>query len=144
LKIQIINGPNINLIGMRETSIYGSVGLDILTTDLELLADENDIVLDIFQSNNEGDIIDKIQQCNADFIIINPAGYTHTSVAIRDAFLAVNIEFIEIHISNIDNRESFRQKSFFSDIAVARMSGFGVYGYKLALLWVIEYLNKNK
>jgi 3-dehydroquinate dehydratase-2 len=138
--ILVIHGPNLNLLGIREPSIYGTVTLEEINENLAKLAEKADISLNCFQSNTEGELIDRIQQAGAertDFIIINPAAYTHTSIALRDALVATRIPFIEIHLSNIFARESFRQKSFFSDMAVGVISGLGAKGYELAFNYVL-------
>ena len=133
--ILLINGPNLNLLGKREPSIYGDKNLEQIEQELTDRASKLDCNLECFQSNSESVIVDLIQQksTNTDVIIINPGGYTHTSIAIRDTFLAVEVPFIEIHISNIFAREEFRKESYFSDIAVGIISGLGFEGYNLAL-----------
>lgn len=135
LNILIINGPNLNLLGKREPDTYGKKTMDELNKELKKYARDNNINLKIFQSNHEGDIVGEVQNAAAkvDFIIINPAAYTHTSIAIRDALLAVHIPAIEVHLSNIYKRETFRHRSLISDIAVGQISGFGTEGYFLAL-----------
>ena len=139
-RVLLINGPNLNLLGKREKNHYGEDSLDKIVHELEDIALENEIELEHFQSNNEGDIVTYIQQngFKADYLIINPAAYTHTSVAIRDAVLAVNIKTIEVHISNIFKREDFRSNSFISDIAEGVISGLGRFGYNAALYYVIR------
>ncbi|GAB4223937.1 MAG: type II 3-dehydroquinate dehydratase [Francisella sp.] len=143
MDILVINGPNLNLLGIRQPNIYGNKTLLEINEELLDIAKKNNISIDFYQSNHEGQIIDKLQQTEAKFIIINPAAFTHTSIAIRDAFLSINKPFIEIHLSNIYNRESFRTKSFLSDIAYGVICGFGSNGYKLALMEAINYINKN-
>ena len=138
--ILVIHGPNLNLLGIREPAVYGTVTLEEINGNLTKLAEKDGISLNYFQSNAEGELIDRIQQASAekiDFIIINPAAYTHTSIALRDALAATRIPFIEIHLSNIFARESFRQKSFFSDMAVGVISGLGAKGYELAFTYVL-------
>jgi 3-dehydroquinate dehydratase-2 len=134
--ILIINGPNLNLLGTRETNIYGNQSLDDIMR--KLTADANKIghKLQHFQSNAEHELVEQIQksQDKVDFIIINPAAFTHTSVALRDALLAVKIPFIEVHLSNTEAREDFRTKSYLSDIAIGKISGFGALSYSLALI----------
>jgi 3-dehydroquinate dehydratase-2 len=134
-RVLIIHGPNLNLLGVREKSIYGSVTLNDINCRLEQKAVERGLDIDIIQSNHEGEIVDYIQKAsgNADVIIINPAAYTHTSVAIRDALLAVSLPVIEVHLSNIHTREEFRSHSFVSDIARGVICGFGADSYVLAL-----------
>jgi len=134
--ILIMHGPNLNLLGIREPDIYGAVTLQDINRNLSKLAENKEIKLDFFQSNAEFALIDRIQQTmhdGTDFIIINPAAYTHTSVAMRDALAAVKLPFIEVHLSNVYARESFRQRSYFSDLAIGVISGLGAKGYELAL-----------
>jgi len=135
-QILVIHGPNLNLLGTREPEVYGADTLAEIDQDLTRLAKQKRVTLQTFQSNSEGDIVDRIQQAGAeqvDFIIINPAAYTHTSVAIRDAFLATQIAFIEVHLSNVHAREEFRQHSYLSDLANGVICGFGIDSYRLAL-----------
>ncbi len=138
--ILVINGPNLNMLGKREPEIYGSESLEDIITELEALADEYEVRLFNFQSNAEHEIVDRIHQAmgNIDFIIINPAAFTHTSVAIRDAISTVKIPFIEVHLSNIHKREAFRQHSYFSDIAEGVIAGLGTMGYQLALASAVD------
>lgn len=133
--ILVINGPNLNLLGSREPGVYGSETIDDLTARLDSLAKELEVGLRHFQSNHEGEIVDEIQRArgNTDYILINAGAYTHTSVAIRDALLAVDIPFFEIHISNVHKREPFRHFSYLSDKAVGVIAGFGIDGYEHAL-----------
>jgi 3-dehydroquinate dehydratase II len=143
VNILILNGPNINLIGQRETNIYGVTRFDQLEQMLAEQAKSQDICLDCRQTNAEHELIDWVQQAaqqGIDFIILNPAAYTHTSIALRDALLAVTIPFIEVHISNVYARESFRHKSYFSDIAVGTITGLGAMGYQLALQAAIQHV----
>ncbi len=138
--ILVIQGPNLNLLGTREPEIYGHETLDDIHRQLHSQAQESGVHLDTFQSNHEGEVIDRIHQAKKDgvqFIIINPGGYSHTSVAIRDALVGVSIPFIEVHLSNIHQRESFRHHSYFSDVAVGVICGLGSIGYRLALEAVI-------
>ncbi len=135
-KIQIINGPNLNMLGKREPEIYGSLSLDKINSDLAQNAEPLGLELDFFQSNHEGAIIDKIHEnfnAKIDGIIINPGALTHTSIAIRDALLLLSCPIIEIHLSNIYKREVFRHKSILADIVTGQISGFGAYGYQMAL-----------
>jgi 3-dehydroquinate dehydratase-2 len=143
--ILLLNGPNLNLLGQREPEIYGHKDLNEIENDLKNIASNYGSTLEAFQSNSESDLVNNIQDKseNTDFIIINPGGFTHTSVAIRDAILAVAIPFIEIHISNIYSREAFRKESYFSDIAIGTISGLGFKGYELAVLAAIDFLNKE-
>jgi 3-dehydroquinate dehydratase-2 len=145
--ILVVHGPNLNLLGIREPSIYGAVTLEEINGNLAKLAEKEGVSLNYFQSNAEGELIDRIQQASAekiDFIIINPAAYTHTSIALRDALAATRIPFIEVHLSNIFARESFRQKSFFSDMAVGVISGLGAKGYELALSYVLTATDERQ
>lgn len=131
----LINGPNLNLLGSREREVYGTTALADVEDRLRTLAAQSDNTLDAFQSNAEHEIVDRIQQAagSVDFILLNPGAFTHTSVSIRDALLAVSIPFIEIHLSNIFAREEFRHNSYFSDIAAGCIFGLGVDGYELGL-----------
>lgn len=134
--ILVLHGPNLNLLGLREPDIYGYTALNDIHTAMEKRAQAAGVRLESFQSNHEGELIDRVQAAREqgiDFIIINPAGYTHTSVALRDALAAVAIPFIEVHLSNIHSREAFRHHSYFSDIAVGVIAGLGAQGYLLAL-----------
>ena len=134
--ILLINGPNLNLLGTREPDVYGEMNLDKIESRLTELAEQHTHSLDCFQSNAEHEIVNKIQACqNSDtqFILINPGAFTHTRIAIRDALLAINVPFFEIHLSNVFSREDFRHKSYFSDIAAGCLIGLGPYGYELAL-----------
>jgi 3-dehydroquinate dehydratase-2 len=139
----LLNGPNLNLLGTREPGLYGSTTLPEVEQKLADMARDMGHTLNSFQSNSEAELVDRIQQAkqDTDFILINPGALTHTSVALRDAILAVDVPFIEIHISNVHAREEFRQKSFFSDIAVGTIVGLGPQGYELALRAAHEYIN---
>jgi 3-dehydroquinate dehydratase-2 len=142
-KVLVINGPNLNLLGSREPHIYGSATLADVEDGLRTQATELGLELDCFQSNHEGAIVDRIHQARDEgvgFVIINPGAYTHTSVAIRDAFGGVAIPFVEVHISNVHKREAFRHHSYLSDVAEAVMAGFGTLGYGLALQFVASRL----
>jgi len=146
LNILILNGPNLNLLGVREPGHYGLETLDNINTRLGEHASKSGAQLHTFQSNAEPELIDHIHAApheNIDFIIFNPAAFTHTSVALRDALLAVKIPFIEVHLSNIHARDDFRKKSYFSDIAVGVISGLGPIGYELALQAALSYLNEK-
>ena len=140
--ILVLNGPNLNLLGTREPDRYGTVTLDTIERELAEKARQGGAALACYQTNSEAALVDRIQQAaseGTDFIIINPAAYTHTSVAIRDALAAVRIPFIEVHLSNIHAREPFRSRSYFSDLAVGVISGLGAKGYELALNYALEY-----
>jgi 3-dehydroquinate dehydratase-2 len=135
-RILLLNGPNLNLLGLREPQIYGSASLQSIETKLEGLARAQGHSLSAFQSNAEHELIAKIQAAKHEgiaFVIVNPAGYSHTSIALRDAFLAVAVPFIEVHLSNVFAREAFRRHSYLSDIAVGCIVGLGPIGYELAL-----------
>ena len=139
--ILVIHGPNLNLLGSREPGVYGSVTLSEINQELLQLASEKGANLHHFQSNAESDLVNRVQlaaQEKIDFIVINPAAFTHTSVALRDALAAVAIPFIEVHISNVFAREAFRKESYFSDLAVGVISGLGAAGYKLAVQYSLE------
>ena len=132
----LVNGPNLNLLGSREPGVYGAASLSDIEARLAALADELGHSLAAFQSNAEHEIVDRVQRAQSDgvdFILLNPGAFTHTSIAIRDALLAVSIPFIEVHLSNVFAREDFRQQSYFSDIAAGCIFGLGAYGYELAL-----------
>lgn len=142
-QILVLHGPNLNLLGIREPSLYGLNSLAQINEQLESAAQKAGFKLTTIQSNNEGTLIDAIHQAyidKIDYLIINPAAYTHTSIGLRDAILAVQIPFIEVHISNIYAREAFRQHSCFSDIAAGVISGLGTQGYLLALQFIINKL----
>jgi len=144
-RILILNGPNLNLLGIREPHIYGKTTLKDLENQLSIDAKHLGVEVEFFQSNHEGNLIDKIQehfQNSYDGIIINPGGLTHTSVALRDALLSVSVPFIEVHISNIYSREPFRHHSYLSDKALAVISGMGILGYRLALIGLVHYLKE--
>ena len=142
----VINGPNLNLLGTREPEHYGSDTLDDINNRLVSQAKEQNFSLECVQSNSEVELIEHIHQAGQQgvrFILINPAAFTHTSVALRDALSGVDIPFIEIHLSNIHAREAFREHSYFSDIAAGVISGLGAYGYELALQAALQQLNRG-
>ncbi|MDR1430568.1 MAG: type II 3-dehydroquinate dehydratase [Propionibacteriaceae bacterium] len=143
MDVLVINGPNLNALGQREPEIYGAATLADIEVNLAAQGAAAGLEVDTFQSNHEGEIIDRLYQARqegAKFVIINPGALTHTSVALRDAFAAVQIPFVEIHISNIHAREEFRHHSYLADLAVAVMAGFGGYGYTMALDFLINRL----
>ncbi|MBS0156631.1 MAG: type II 3-dehydroquinate dehydratase [Nitrospira sp.] len=144
LRILVLHGPNLNLLGSREQSIYGTMSLETIDASLRRLGEELGAELVIRQSNHEGELVTWIQEARRDCqgIIINPAAYTHTSIAIRDALAAVDLPTVEVHLSNIYRRETFRQQSYVSGVAVAQVSGFGPSGYLLALRGLCEYVTK--
>jgi 3-dehydroquinate dehydratase-2 len=144
-KILVLHGPNLNMLGIREPEVYGTTTLKEIDEQIKLFADSAGHKLASFQSNAEHELIDRIQLAKTekiDFIIINPGAFTHTSVAIRDAFLSVSIPFIEVHLSNVFAREEFRKQSYLSDIAVAVVSGMGAFGYEVALQAAEQFLEK--
>ena len=145
-QVLLINGPNLNMLGTREPQHYGQETLSELENHLEQLARAAGHHLTGFQSNAEAELVERVQAARedgTDFILINPAAFTHTSIALRDALAAVAIPFIEIHISNIYAREPFRQQSFFSDLAVGCVTGFGAQGYELALMAAVRHLDTD-
>ena len=144
--ILVLHGPNLNLLGLREPEHYGNATLDSINSALSEKAKAADFELETFQSNAEAELVTKIQGLatkKADFVIINPAAFTHTSVAMRDALAAVKVPFIEVHLSNVYAREAFRHHSYFTDIAVGVISGLGAQGYELALDYAIKQLNRS-
>jgi len=143
--ILVIQGPNLNLLGSREPEVYGTTTLEDIHRKLEDLAQSQSVELGTYQSNHEGELIDRIQkakQDGVDFIIINPGAFTHTSVALRDVLAGVAIPFIEVHLSNIHRREEFRKHSYLSDIATGVICGLGAIGYELALQAALAHLQK--
>ncbi len=147
MKISVIHGPNLNLLGLREPSIYGNKTLKGINEQLSNKALILGCEIEFFQSNSEGEIVDYVQllkERNFDGLILNAAAYTHTSIAIRDALLAIGIPFIEVHISNVFKRESFRHKSYLSDIAVGVISGLGYMGYEYALDFLVKALKQGE
>lgn len=141
-KILVLNGPNLNLLGLREPSVYGHTTLAQIDARLQVLATELGVSLSTYQSNHEGALVDRIQAARAegtDFIVINAGAYTHTSVAIRDALAGVKISFVEVHLSNVYKREEFRHHSYLSDLAVGVIAGLGPDGYEAALRFAVPY-----
>jgi 3-dehydroquinate dehydratase-2 len=141
MKILVLNGPNLNLLGTREPEVYGTDSLEDIENSLQSLALKNSINIDFYQSNSENELIERLhnaKQDSVDYIIINPGAFTHTSIALRDAFLGIGIPFIEVHISNIYSREEFRKKSYLSDISKGLITGLGVAGYEFALLSILQ------
>lgn len=145
MKILLINGPNMQLLGKREPEIYGSESLADVQVKIAGIAKSLDVDIDFFQSNHEGDIVDKIGNIDSevDGIIINPAAYTHTSVAIHDAIKGTNRPVVEVHLTNIHKREGFRHTSLTAPACVGQICGFGTMGYKLALEAIVELINKK-
>jgi 3-dehydroquinate dehydratase-2 len=144
MKIVVIQGPNLNMLGVREQQVYGPMRLEQIHAQMKDFATQNGIDIEFYQSNLEGELVDRIQECygDADGIIINPAAYTHTSIAIRDAISAVSIPTIEVHISNIYRREEFRQKSLTAPACTSSIIGFGPFGYHLAMVGMIQILSE--
>ena len=141
MKILVLNGPNLNLLGTREPEVYGTDSLEDIENTLQSIALKNSMDIDFYQSNSENELIERLhkaKQDSIDYIIINPGAFTHTSIALRDAFLGVDIPFIEVHISNIYSREEFRKKSYLSDISKGLITGLGVAGYEFALLSILQ------
>ena len=144
-KVLVLHGPNLNLLGSREPEVYGRVTLDEINARLAKLAEAQGANLSCFQSNAEAVLVERIQLARADgtqFIVINPAAFTHTSVALRDALAAVAIPFIEVHLSNVFAREAFRKESFFSDLAIGVISGLGASGYEFAVQFALNHKNQ--
>ncbi len=145
MKIVVIQGPNLNMLGIREQNIYGPMKLEDIHAQMKSFADQNKIEIEFFQSNLEGEIVDKIQEClgDADGIIINPAAYTHTSIAIRDAIAAINLPTLEVHLSNIHQREEFRHKSLIAPVCMGQILGMGPFGYHLAMMGMVQRLSEK-
>ncbi len=146
MDVLVINGPNLNKLGTREPEIYGSTTLADIEIGLIAQGETAGLKVDTFQSNHEGEIVDRLQEAADEgvrFVMINPGAFTHTSVSIRDAFAAVDLPFVEVHISNIHAREAFRKQSYLSDLAVGVLTGFGVYGYTMAMDFVIAQLTAD-
>jgi len=144
MKIVVIQGPNLNLLGHREQNVYGPMKLEEIHAQMENIAKQNNMEIEFAQSNLEGEIVDKIQECigDAQGIIINPAAYTHTSIAIRDAIAATALPVVEVHISNIHRREEFRSKSLIAPVCAGQIVGFGPFGYHLAMISMIQILGE--
>ncbi|PRJ63948.1 type II 3-dehydroquinate dehydratase [Haemophilus influenzae] len=144
-RILLLNGPNLNMLGAREPKHYGSISLASIDEKMQALATQHNVKVECFQANSEEKLINKIHESfqQVDFILINPAAYTHTSVALRDALLAVSIPFVEIHLSNVHKREPFRHHSYFSDVAEGVICGLGAKGYEFAFLFAMDYLAKK-
>ena len=146
MKIAVIQGPNINMLGIREQHIYGPMSMEQIHEQLKNAAAQNGVELEFFQSNLEGEIVDRIQEClgTVDGIMINPAAYSHTSIAIKDALSAVNLPVVEVHISNIYKREEFRQKSVTAGATTGVISGFGPFGYHMGLIALMQIIAEIK
>ena len=146
MKIVVIQGPNLNMLGIREQNIYGPMKLEQIHAQMKEVATQNGVEIEFFQSNLEGEIVDKIQECygEAQGLIVNAAAYTHTSIAIRDAIAAVSLPTIEVHISNIHRREDFRQKNMIAPVCTSSVVGFGPFGYHLAMMGMLQIFNEIK
>lgn len=146
MKIVVIQGPNLNMLGVREQQVYGSMKLEQIHAQMKDFASQSGMEIEFFQSNLEGELVDKIQECygDADGIIINAAAYTHTSIAIRDAISAVNLPTIEVHISNLYRREEFRKQNMIAPVCSSSIVGFGPFGYHLAMVGMLQMMNEIK
>ena len=146
MKIVVIQGPNLNMLGVREQQIYGPMKLEQIHAQMKEVATQNGVEIEFFQSNLEGEMVDKIQECygEASGIIINAAAYTHTSIAIRDAISAVNLPTIEVHISNIHRREEFRKDNMIAPVCTSSVVGFGPFGYHLAMMGMLQIMSEMK
>jgi 3-dehydroquinate dehydratase II len=144
MKVVVIQGPNLNMLGVREQQIYGPMKLEQIHGQMKEFAAQNNIEIEFFQSNLEGEIVDKVQECygDADGMIINAAAYTHTSIAIRDAISAVNLPTIEVHISNIHRREDFRKENMIAPVCTSSVVGFGPFGYHLAMVGMLQIMSE--
>ncbi len=146
MKIVVIQGPNLNMLGIREQNIYGPMKLEQIHAQMKDVATQSNVEIEFFQSNLEGEMVDKIQECygEASGIIINAAAYTHTSIAIRDAITAVNLPTIEVHISNIHRREEFRKENMIAPVCSSSVVGFGPFGYHLAMMGMLQIMSEMK
>ena len=146
MKIAVIQGPNLNMLGIREQHIYGAMSLEQIHEQLKNAAAQNGVEVEFFQSNLEGEIVDRIQEClgTVDGIMINPAAYSHTSIAIKDALSTVSLPVVEVHISNIYKREEFRQKSITAGASTGVISGFGPFGYHMGLIALMQIISEVK
>ena len=146
MKIVVVQGPNLNMLGIREQQVYGPMKLEQIHTQMREFATQSGLEIEFFQSNLEGELVDKIQECYGDAsgIIINAAAYTHTSIAIRDAISAVNLPTVEVHISNINRREEFRKQNMIAPVCTSSIVGFGPFGYHLAMVGMVQIMNEIK
>ena len=146
MKVVVIQGPNLNMLGHREQNIYGPMKLDDIHKQMQGFAEQNGIEIEFFQSNLEGEIVDRLQEClgEANGVIINPAAYTHTSIAIRDAIAAIQIPTIEVHLSNIYQREEFRHTSLVAPVCAGQISGFGPFSYHMAMIAITQIMSEIK
>jgi 3-dehydroquinate dehydratase-2 len=145
-KVLVLHGPNLNLLGIREPGVYGTVTLEVINLNLIQLAKQHDLELEIFQSNHEGELIDQIHRAFGvkEGILINPGAFTHYSYAIRDALSSVSLPAVEVHLSNIHQRESFRHQSVTAPVVIGQIAGFGAYSYELGLLALAQHLQGNR
>jgi len=146
MRIWVLHGPNLNLLGTRETAVYGPQTLSDINSEIAAFADENSVKIETFQSNSEGGLVDRIQAApssGVDAIVINAAAYTHTSIAIRDALLAVGLPAVEVHLSNIYRREAFRHRSRIADVVIGQVSGFGPQSYLLGILGAMRHVSEK-
>lgn len=145
-KILIIHGPNLNVLGKRETVVYGTLSLDEVNESIRNLAKDLGVEVAIFQSNSEGALIDKVQEASGRYaaIVLNPGGYTHTSIALRDAIAAAEVPTVEVHVSNLYRRERFRHRSYISGVAVGQITGFGMNSYLLGLRAAVDIVKSKK
>ncbi len=146
MKVVVIQGPNLNMLGIRDQNIYGPMKLEEIHSQMKDFATQSGLEIEFFQSNLEGEMVDKLQECygDADGIIINAAAYTHTSIAIRDAIAAVNMPTIEVHISNINRREEFRKENMIAPACTSSIVGFGPFGYHMAMVGMLQILSEMK
>jgi 3-dehydroquinate dehydratase-2 len=144
MKIVVIQGPNLNMLGLREQNIYGPMKLEDIHAQMKAFADQNKLEIEFFQSNLEGEIVDRIQECMGDAqgIIINPAAYSHTSIAIRDAIAAAQLPVIEVHLTNIHAREEFRRHSMTAEVSAGVIAGVGAFGYHLAMVGMVQIMGE--
>jgi 3-dehydroquinate dehydratase-2 len=144
-KVLVLHGPNLNMLGIREPGVYGAVTLEAINENLFRLAKQLDLDIEVFQSNHEGELIDHIHQAFGvqDGIVINPGAFTHYSYAIRDAISSVSLPTVEVHLSNIHKRESFRHQSVTAPVVIGQIAGFGAYSYELGLLAIVQHFQEN-
>jgi 3-dehydroquinate dehydratase II len=140
MEVLVLHGPNLNMLGQREPEIYGSLLLSDINSELDSLASTLNVAISFYQSNIEGELVNTIQQSTADGIVFNPAAFTHTSIALRDALLSKQLPFVEVHLSNVYAREAFRHHSYFRDISIGQICGFGVDSYTLGLRALVSHL----
>ena len=146
MKVVVIQGPNLNMLGHREQNIYGPMKLDDIHNQMKSFAEQNGVEIEFFQSNLEGEIVDKLQEClgEANGVILNAAAYTHTSIAIRDAIAAIQIPVVEVHLSNIYQREEFRHKSLIAPVCAGQITGFGPFSYHMAMIAITQIMSEMK